>query len=154
MESRVSSKLICVVHAISSFHPHFFYLKRYVPGCPSLLFPPDAIRPDEASFCNVTVCQTKHPGPHVRISCTGSVILTLTTTHRCVPVCVSPAKSIPHCSARAETKTNKSLARSEPTDGKCGSMQVIISKNDFGSKKSKHGSMCLIEKACKEIWEF
>lgn len=116
-------------------------------------FPPNMTHPDlRLHFCNVTVDWLNiKPGPHVGVSCRRSITLTWTPTHR---LCVSSARSIPHCSTCLETKTNKSFACSQPTDGKVWFNAGNYLKNDFGSKKSKLGSLCLIEKACKEIWEF
>lgn len=39
-------------------HSFTFYLKRNVPCCPSMLFPPDVAHTDlRLHFCNVTVCR-------------------------------------------------------------------------------------------------
>lgn len=130
-QSRLSSITMCVAHAVSSSHTHFYFLlEENRPKRPRIAFSAWRYPPwVEAPLLQCHSRPTKHqtPGPHVRcVSCTRSVTLTLTPTHRRVPLCVSPAKSIARCSAWVETNTNKSWARSQPTDGKCGSMQVII----------------------------
>ena len=113
-------------------------LKRNVPCGPQYFFPPVETRPDlRLHSGNVTVGWPNiKPSPHVRVSYKRSGTLTRTPTHR---RCVSPARSIPRRSTRLETKTNKSFARSQHTDGKCGSMQVIIKKMTLGAKNQNLG---------------
>lgn len=114
------------------------YLKRNVPRSPHCFLPPAETGPDlRLRSGNVTVGRPNvKPSPHVRVSYKRSGALTRTPTQRW---CVSPARSIPRCSTHLETRTNKSFARSQHTDGKCGSMQVIIKKMTLGAKNQNLG---------------
>ena len=128
-----------VLHAVPSLHTAFYYLlegKR--PTCPSILFSAswDSLRL-EAAFWQCHSRPTEHQTQSPRACQLQEK--RHPDTHPHPPAVVSPARSIPRCSTGLETKTNKSFARSQHTDGKCGSMQVIIKKMTLGAKNQNLG---------------